>query len=87
MGTGNHNMTKTGPLADWRESTLWFKTKDGVLMEVDVWQPPDITERERVALLAKYASQGVNIIRQLTGEKGLIVQGQYKDEEEASCRP
>lgn len=70
------------PLESYRRTTLWLKAPNGPRLELDVWHPPGILDRERVALLARHASQGVRVLRQLTGTTDIIVQGQYKDEPE-----
>ncbi|KKN01076.1 hypothetical protein LCGC14_1131390 [marine sediment metagenome] len=67
---------KDDPLKDWRKTTLWLRALDGPLVETVVWHP-EVSEKERVELLARYAAQGVKIIRQLTGTKATILQGQY----------
>ena len=81
-------MANRDPLEDWRMTTLGLRVgpfigpkeeQTGPLVTLDVWYPPNISKNERMALLAKHASQGVTIIRQLTGTKEMIIQGQYKD--------
>ena len=71
---------KKNPLANWRKTTLWHRVLNGPLVKTNVWHPRDVSDDERVALLAKHASQTVTAVRQLTGSSEMIVQGQYKDE-------
>lgn len=73
------------PLKDWVQTTLWLQVmptphEPGPRIELKVWHPPDISDKERVALLAKHASQGVRVIWQLRGKtpNELIIQGQYQ---------
>lgn len=60
-------------------TTLWLRVWQGLRLELSVWYPPRISAKERTVLLAKHASQGVRVIRELTGATGPIVQGQYKE--------
>ena len=64
------------------KTTLWLQVKDGPRVEIDVWHPPDISDNERMALLARHASQQVKVIWQLRERtpNEFIVQGQYKNE-------
>lgn len=72
--------TKTkDPLEGWRKTTVWLRVLDGPLVEIDVFHPASCSENERVSLLAKHASQGVKIIRQLTETSKAIIQGQYEE--------
>ncbi|MHA2279574.1 MAG: hypothetical protein ACXAC5_01595 [Promethearchaeota archaeon] len=48
--------------------------------EVDVWYPAGSSDKERVRLLQNHASQSARLIRELTGTKEMIIQGQYADE-------
>lgn len=75
-------MDQKDPLKNWVKTTLWFKI--GVqsqvpALELDVWHPRYCSDREWVRLLAKHASQGVDVLRKLVGTKEIIVQGQYGD--------
>ena len=69
---------KKDPLKDWSKTTLWIRVHNGPLVEIDVLHPSSCSDEERICLLEKHAAQGVKIIRQLTGTKALIIQGQYK---------
>ena len=73
-------MKERDPLEEWEKKTLWFRVKDGPLVTLDVWIPPNASEKEIEKLLQKQASQMVRIIRELTGTETLIFQGQYQDE-------
>lgn len=69
---------ETDPLKNWEKTTLWLRLLHGHGINIDVWYPSNISEIELVKLLQKHASQGVDIIRKLTGSKEMIIQSQYK---------
>jgi hypothetical protein len=75
-------MAEEDPLKDWNKTTLWFKAgiKSPMPTEVDVWYPAGSSDKERVRLLQNHASQSARLIRELTGTKEMIIQGQYADE-------
>ena len=64
-------MTKPEALKNWRKTTLWFKfiSEDTPVLELKVWHPRYCSDKERIELLAKHASQGITIIRKMTESK------------------
>lgn len=80
-------MAKSDLLSHCQKTTLWLRMGtaiahegwSGSLVELDVWLPLGLSADLRVAILAKHAGQGVRILRQLTGSRAVIVQGQYVD--------
>lgn len=74
------------PLKEWVQTTLWLQIEGGPRVELEVWHPPDIQDEERIALLAKHASQGTRIIWQLREKSPneLIIQGQYQKSQNSS---
>ena len=73
---------KRNPLAGWERVTLWFHAKDrGLDVFRRVWVSPATGPVERVALLARNASDMVKILQSWIGPGLTVVQGQYADVE------
>jgi hypothetical protein len=65
-------------MGHWMKTTLWLRIPLGPSINIDVWYPPGTSKNELVELWAKNASQGVGIIRKLTGTKKMVIQSQYE---------
>lgn len=64
-------------LGGWAKTTLWLRIPLGPKINVDVWYPQGTSQNEQDELTAKNAAQGVDIIRNLTGSRKMIIQGQF----------
>jgi hypothetical protein len=72
--------TRKSPLDEWSRKRMWLRPIGGKRTDFHVWLHPGITKSETTALLAKNASQAVRLLRELTGDAGAIIQGQYVDD-------
>jgi len=72
-------------LDGWTKTTLWFKRgiDDTEPLEFNVWSPPGCSDEDRVRLLERNASKIVGLIRKLSGDDVMIIQGQYKLDSES----